>query len=83
MSPRVSIDAEYSYRNSPEGEIVHGTLIGITVTVLERAEFNMEVPSETFRVAVPANTAVWDRRGELKLRAAEVATEDVLTLFER
>jgi beta-lactamase regulating signal transducer with metallopeptidase domain len=83
VSPRVSIDAEYSFINSPDNEIVYGTLRGITVTMLERAEFNIDIPDETFRVAVPANTAVWDRRKELKLRAAEVATEDVLTLFER
>jgi beta-lactamase regulating signal transducer with metallopeptidase domain len=83
VSPRVTIDAEYSYSNSWDGEIVYGSLLGITVTMLEQAEFNIEIPAETFRVAVPANTAVWDRRKELKLRAAEVATEDVLTLFER
>jgi hypothetical protein len=83
VSPRVTIDAEYSYTNSPEGEIVYGCLLGITVTMLEQAEFNIDIPAETFRVAVPANTAVWDRRGDLKLRAAEVATEDVLSLFER
>jgi hypothetical protein len=83
ISPRVTIEAEYDIVNSPDLELVYGNLLGITVTMLERAEFNIDIPAETFRVAVPANTAVWDRRKELKLRAAEVATEDVLTLFER
>jgi len=83
VAPRVGIEAEYSYKTSPTGEVTYGQLRGMTVTTLERAEFNMEVPPEAFRVAVPANTAVWDRRTELKLRAAEVAVDDVLTLFER
>jgi hypothetical protein len=83
VAPRVGIDAEYSYKSSPSGAITYGKLLGITVTMLEQAEFNIDIPAETFRVAVPANTAVWDRRGDLKLRAAEVATEDVLSLFER
>jgi hypothetical protein len=55
----------------------------ITVTIIEHAEINIDIPPEEFRMSVPANTAVWDRRGELKLRAAEVDTEDVLTLFEQ
>jgi hypothetical protein len=78
--PQVSIDAEYSGW-TPAGD--HEILLGLTVSVIEEAEFNTEIPQDVFRVAVPANTAVWDRRTELKLRAAEVATEDVLTLFER
>jgi hypothetical protein len=55
----------------------------LTISIIDEAEFNQPIPPEAFQAAVPANTAVWDRRTELKLRAAEVATEDVLTLFER
>jgi hypothetical protein len=59
------------------------TISHITISIVDDAEFNIDIPDSEFRVAVPANTAVWDRRGATKLRAAETATDDVLTLFER
>lgn len=80
--PKVRIDAECSYYQS-DGRTHFGRLLSLTITVIEEAEFNRPVSPETFRAAVPANTAVWDRRGELKLRAAEQPVSDVLTLFER
>ncbi|HEV3137269.1 MAG TPA: hypothetical protein VGZ26_05180 [Pirellulales bacterium] len=55
----------------------------ITISIIEEATFNQPVAPETFVAAVPENTAVWDKRNGLKLRAAEKAVGNVLTLFEK
>jgi hypothetical protein len=55
----------------------------ITISIVEEASFNEAIPPETFVAAVPENTAVWDKRNGLKLRAAEQPVSNVLTLFEK
>lgn len=77
--PKVRIDTSPIGSNDPTLKVVRE----LTISIIEEAEFNMPIPPETFKAAVPANTAVWDRRRELKLRAAETPVRDVLTLFER
>jgi hypothetical protein len=44
-----------------------GTLNGLSMTLLESAEFNVDVPDSTFRVPVPATTSVVDMRREQRL----------------
>jgi len=83
LLPRVRVRTVYPTYYSENHDPRHGPLLEISVTMIEHAEINVDIPPEEFRMSVPANTAVWDRRGPLKLRAAEVPTEDVLTLFER
>ncbi len=80
--PRARVRTYYPTLRSGKEE-VSGPLQSLTISIIEHAEFNVDIPDSEFRMSVPANTAVWDRRGPLKLRAAEVPTEDVLTLFER
>jgi beta-lactamase regulating signal transducer with metallopeptidase domain len=72
--PKVHITAEYS---------VAGPLTGIAISIIEQASFNEELPPATFVASVPGNTAVWDKRNGLKLRAAEQPVDDVLSLFEK
>jgi beta-lactamase regulating signal transducer with metallopeptidase domain len=71
------VRAEAHYRNDQTQAVNR-----VTISVIEEAEFNEPIPAEAFRVSVPANTAVWDRRNGLKLRAAERPVDDVLTLFD-
>jgi beta-lactamase regulating signal transducer with metallopeptidase domain len=77
--PKVTVDVHYRYSSPAKLD----SLLDLSIWILDEAEFNQPIPPETFRTAVPANTAVWDRRKELKLRAAEEPVADVLTLFER
>ncbi len=55
----------------------------INISVIEDAHFNLALSRETFEAAVGENTAVWDKRNGLKLRAAEKPVSNVLTLFEK
>ena len=81
--PKVRIDTTAAGPQPDDGDPQFGRLRDLTISIIEEAEFNQSIPPETFQAAVPANTAVWDRRTELKLRAAEQPVSDVLTLFER
>jgi beta-lactamase regulating signal transducer with metallopeptidase domain len=80
--PRVRVRTYYPMLRNEKDEVI-GPLQSLSISIIEHAEFNIDIPDSEFRMAVPANTAVWDRRGELKLRAAEIDTEDVLTLFQQ
>jgi hypothetical protein len=51
---------------------------------LARPFWNSTCLTETFQAAVPANTAVWDKRGGVtRVRAAIEPVSDIFTLFEK
>ncbi len=81
--PQVRIEATFDTGwQAANFGVLRGTLSRLTISVIEKAEFNQHLPDALFRLAVPENTAVWDRRAKLKLRAAEVPVDDVLSLFD-
>jgi len=71
--PTVQISASYDASNA---------LYRLLIIVIEDAEFDPDLPADAFRVAVPANTAVWNERGTPHLRAVTEPVEDLVKFVD-